>query len=548
MIDRDRAEALLVARRRRGERIQLADDFTAEWFAEQRAFYEDPSQLVAAICGRRAGKTRGGNRHFVKHASTTLHGRFLYLNETRAEARRLAWVGARGDGMASIVQRLKLPAICNESDLTIRFPEIDSWIYLIGADDEAGVSKALGMPYHEIWWDEFQKVRPTLGQTIREVMMPTLLDYRGRFRVTGTPKRNAVGMFHDITQPEVSKRLRGWSVHHWNLLNNPFFGRAELRGGQWFVVARLGDVISGPHEPQHLEAAVRGARWQEGIVALQDLLGGPDVAPIGSPLLRREGLGEWAYEDVAYVYPVHGIARDTLCFAPARLRPDGFPDIEKALHDLPGWTDEERTYFLVLGVDLGYSPDPFAFGLWAWSLEDPILYEVATWKRTELDSDQQVAIIKSIRDIVPISMVVADAGGGGKQVVAGWSKDWVKRYSVPIIEATKKNKHGAIGIMGTDIRNAHLRCRDGGAWLEEALEHQWLSVVSATGKQIEDPTTPNHVLDCSLYAHRESYHHRYREPATKIVAGSPEWVLREEQDLESASLEPDRRGPYGRYW
>lgn len=537
----------MAAKRGRVDRARITDDFTSEWFAEQRAFYEDPSQLVAAICGRRAGKTRGGNRHFVKQASTTTHGRFLYLNETRAEARRLAWIGARGDGMASIVQRLKLPAVCNGSDLTIHFPDIDSWIYLIGADDEAGVSKALGMPYHEIWWDEFQKVRPTLGQTIREVMMPTLLDYRGRFRVTGTPKRNAVGMFHDITQPDKSKRARGWSVHHWNLLSNPFFGRAETRKGKLYVVARLGDVISGPHEPGEIEAAVRGARWTQGIIALQELLGGADVAPIGSPLLRREGLGEWAYEASAYVYPVHAVDQATLCYAPARLRTDGFPDIERALKDLPGWVDE-RAYFMVLGVDLGYSPDPFAFALWAWSLEDPVLYEVCSWKRTELDSDQQVAIIKTVRDTVPVSMTVADAGGGGKQVVAGWSKDWVQRYSVPIVEATKKNKHGAIGIMGTDVLQGHLRCREGGVWLEEAREHQWLSIVSATGRQVEDPTTQNHVLDASLYAHRESYHHRYREPAPKIVAGSPEWVVREERELESAALEPEDRGPYARHW
>lgn len=548
MIDRAHAEALLAARRGRSERGKIADDFTSEWFQEQRAFYEDPSQLVAAICGRRAGKTRGGNRHFVKQASTTTHGRFLYLNETRAEARRLAWIGARGDGMASIVQRLKMPAVCNESDLTIRFPDIDSWIYLIGADDESGVSKALGMPYHEIWWDEFQKVRSTLGQTIREVMMPTLLDYRGRFRVTGTPKRNAVGMFHDITQPDKAKRSRGWSVHHWNLLANPFFGRAETRGGKLYVVARLGDVISGPHEPDKIEAEVRGARWTQGIVALQELLGGPEVAPLGSPLLRREGLGEWAYEASAYVYPVHAVDMASLCYAPARYRDDGFPDIQRALEDLPGWKDG-RTYFNVLGADLGYSPDPFAFALWSWSLEDDVLYEVASWKKTELDSDQQAEILKSVRDAVPVSMTVADAGGGGKQVVAGWSKKWVDRYGVPIIEATKKNKYGAIEQMGSDIKRIQLRCREGGGWLEEAKEHQWLSIVSATGKQIEDPTTQNHILDASLYAHRESYHHRYREPATKPVAGTPAWVLQEERELESTAIDKDdRRGPYGRYW
>jgi hypothetical protein len=538
-VDRER---LLRAHRARTHRAGVAEGFTAEWFDEQRAFDADRAQLKAALCGRRAGKTRMGNRGFVRDASSTQHGRFLYLNETRAECRRLAWHGARGDGMASLVAKYKLPAVCNLADLTIHFPEIDSWIYLIGADDEAGVSKALGMPYHKIWWDEFQKVRPTLGPAISEVMMPTLLDYQGQFQVTGTPKRTAVGMFHDITQPSKSKRTPGWSVHHWNLLQNPFFGRAKMLDLKWFVVAGVHDeIISGPHREAELQASVHGARWTRGIIALQTLLGGPDVAPLDSPLMRREAFGEWAYEADAYVYPVHAVDADALCYAPARVRPDGFPDVATALLDLPGWG--ERQYFIALGVDLGYSPDPFAFCMWAWSLRDPCLYEVASWKRTELHSDKQVEILKSLRDIVPIAVTVADAGGGGKQVVPGWSEKWVERYGLPIIEATKKNKHGAIEQMGHDIRGGALRCRAGGAWHEEAKEHQWLSIVSATGKLVEDPTTANHVLDGGLYAHRESFHHRFRPEPPKIVPNTPEWVLKEELELENGALEDFR--PYG---
>lgn len=535
-------ERLIRARRARLQRGALGAEFTSEWFPEQRAYCEDRSQLKAALCGRRAGKTRGCNRDFVRDASTTQYGRYLYLNETRAEARRLAWHGARGDGMASLVQKHKLPAVCNLAEMTIHFPEIDSWIYLIGADDEAAVNKALGVPYHKIWWDEFQKVRPSLGQTIREVMMPTLLDYEGQFQVTGTPRRNAVGLFHEITQPTLSKRLPGWSVHRWNLLANPFFGRAKFIAGRWFVVAGVRDqVVSGPHTEGELDAAVRGSRWTRGIVALQKLLGGPEVAPLDSPLMRREGLGEWAYETDSFVYPVLAVDQEALCYAPARLRPDGFPDIARALRDLPEW--DEREYFMALGVDLGYSPDPFAFCLEAWSLADPILYEVASWKRTELHSDKQVEILKSIRDIVPIAVTVADAGGGGKQVVPGWSEKWVERYGIPIVEAKKKNKHGAIEQMGHDVRGLTWRCRDGGAWLEEAKEHQWLSIVSATGRLIEDPTTPNHVLDAGLYAHREAFHHRYRPEPEKILPGTPDWVLKEEAELQNAALEEFK--PYG---
>jgi MFS family permease len=40
------------------------------------------------------------------------------------------------------------------------------------------------------------------------------------------------GIAWDVTRPEKDKRTPGWSVHHWTLLENPFFGRAKLRSGR----------------------------------------------------------------------------------------------------------------------------------------------------------------------------------------------------------------------------------------------------------------------------------------------------------------------------
>lgn len=463
------------------------------------------------------------------------------MNSTLGECRRLAWHGARGDGMRSLVERLKLPAVTNDSNLTIHFPRTNSWIHLRGADDEKGVQAALGMPYNEIWWDEAQKIPPKLTSTIRDVLTPTLLDYRGRLRFTGTPTRNMRGLFFDITRPELEKRTPGWKVHQWSLLDNPFFGRAAQRGDRWYVVDGIGNLISGPHQIDHVEAAVKGGRHTRGMVELQTLLGGEKVAPLDSPTMRREGGGVWVYEDANLVYPVHAVRREDLCYAPARLREDGYPDVTLALLDLPGYA-EGRQYYLVLGADLGYSPDPFAWCLWAWSLEDACLYEVASFKKAELDSDEQAKLLHEIRDLVPIAITVADAGGGGKQVVAGWSKKWKSRYGIDIAEAKKPPgyKNPAIHLMGADVRRGHLRVREKGAWLEEAEAHHWSSgLVSTSGKLLEDPTTPNHVLDAGLYAHQESWHHRYRDEPLQPEPGSVEWFAREEQDIESGLVDGD---------
>lgn len=535
-MDRLTRDQLIAARSAREKSLQVADDFTAEWFHEQRAFYEDSGQLVAAIDGRRAGKTRGGNRHFVRSAMRQPHGRFLYLNSTLEECRKLAWVGARGDGMKSLIDRYKLPATCHDSTLTIHFPQIDSWIYMRGADHEDDVLKALGLPYHEVWWDEAQKIPSKLAPVIRDALMPTLLDYRGRFRLTGTPVRNMRGLFYEVTRPELNLRTKGWNVHHWNLMANPYWGRAEFRRGEWWVIALVNQIASGPHEEEELPQAIIDARHRYGMLALQDLLGGPEVAPLDSPTMLREGFGKWTSEDANLVYHVHKVLRSNLCYAPARMRPDGFPDIPAAMADLPGYKDK-REYFCVLGGDLG-TRNAFAFTLYAWSLRDPALYEVASFKRPGLNYDEMGAHMTHVGEQVRIGVTTADAGGGGKPAVMGWSKGWVDRYRLPIIEAKKSNKYGAIQMWNTDCVNDRLKLREGGVLLDEAEGHHWSSIVDSTGKMVEDPTTPHDCLDSSLYAHRESYHHRFRgEPPPPPVAGSPSWVLKEERELEDVAIE-----------
>lgn len=550
--DPDRARYLLARRRAAQARGSIADRLSAEWFPAQRAFYTSTARKVAALCSRRAGKSRGGNANMLRQAATTPHGRFLYINETRAEAKRLAWYGARGDGMASLVERHKLPAVSNLSDLTIRFPAIDSWIYMIGADDEAGVRKALGVPYHEVWWDEAQKIPSKLAQPITEVLLPTLLDYGGRLRFTGTPVRHMTGMFYGVTRGD-AKSAKGWDVHRWSLLDNPFFGRAELRaekaGPGWYVVSKLNAVVAGPFETEAAALpAVTAERLRGGLLDLQDLLGGPLVAPLDSPIMTREGKGQWTHEDSAYVYDVHKIAPGALFYAPARVMPgpvtlqalgEGggpfdlhrLPDLQRALADLPGWGVDE--WFLALGIDIAYHPDPFAIVLWAWApRRGPQLHEVFSWRQTHLDSNQQAAVIRWVGDQVPIGVPVADASNPARPAVAGWSKGWMERYGVAIAEAKKHDKYAAIDVFNGDMVRGAVLLREDGLLFEEMSVLQWSSIVSASGRLVEDPTQANDCCDAGLYAHRHSFHHRFRPDEVKPPPGSEGALSVEETAIE----------------
>ena len=473
-----------VIERHRQQRIADPRRLTDEWFPEQRKFYDSKARLLAALCGRRAGKTRGLAAHFVREAATKRGARLLYINHTLDECRRLFWIGNAQDGVYELVKRNNINAIPDRTRLTLTFPDTDSTIELRGAKDEVELSKALGAAYTEIAWDEAQKIRPSMAPTIREVLMPTLLDHAGRLRYTGTANRQQSGLFWELSQPKHADRTLAFELHEWSMLANPHFGRARIHDdGTWWVYAlKLDAPISGPHTEGEITAAVAGARMKYGIEQLAHDLG----VPLDSPIVQREGFGRWCAEDDAYVYAIRK-ARDPY-YAPARMRDDGFPDIPACLADLPG---DWREYTFSMGGDLGFR-DAFALHCWAWRGTDPNLYEVFSWARSGLDSDQQFNAIKEVRAILPVGQIVVDSGGIGLQVSTAWSKVFVERYNLPIVPAEKHEKHSFQAIYNTDIAKGRCRFREGGETTDEMMQLQWSKLVTGTGRQVEDPTQDNH--------------------------------------------------------
>ena len=176
-----------------------------EWFDEQRTFWTCTDLLAAAQCGRRAGKTSGGCPAMLLDAMTTPGFRGLYINETRAECARLAWHGGSGDGMYSLVVSLGLPFVDNQTELTLRYirdplrPDLDSWIYLIGVDDEGhavGLAEDLkfmkspDLDRYELWLrDHLTKTLGTTATASVEVEFPELSGQQVcHVRITPSPR------------------------------------------------------------------------------------------------------------------------------------------------------------------------------------------------------------------------------------------------------------------------------------------------------------------------------------------------------------------------
>lgn len=557
----------------------LAAELRKFYHPKQAAFFTSGAERRATKKTRRIGATAGGCRELLARAITIPRFRAVYATTTRIEAEARAWRNDTQTGFVDIIDLHGIPldepgvakftlggvvVEVRTGELKLRFSN-GSLIELFGADDETSINKLRGLAKHVWWIDEAQDFT-WLERLYKSVISAGSADKGGEVWLTGTPGRDCAGMFYLVTKDDDDEGppLTGWQVHVITVEDNPFFGRVVWELGVWFVEDNLfnehgrdrsthpwtGEIAAGAHrwgpfdDEDDATAAAIKVRWERAAAAEIRRNGWSD----DDPDVLREWRARWVKEGARYVYALHA-APTSITYAPQRFGDDGFPDLRAALLDLPGVKDEGRLYFTGLGADLG-TRDAFAWVVWAWSLKDPVLYELGSWKQTGLDYDQMAEYLHAVRAQLNLSLIVADAGGGGKAAVMGWSKRWVDRYRIPITEAKKSPGYKPIAIkqMNNDIRCGWLRLRKDSPLMSEWRVHRWAPLRGVDGKEVEDPRTPNNCSDGALYAHMDCFHHRYRPPEKEIERGTPEWVKREELELEAANCEQsDEHDPYAAY-
>lgn len=465
---------------------------------QQRAYAGSTARRIANLCTRRAGKSRTALRRLLRRALRTRGGRFLYINETRAECERIAWSGVNGDGLVPLLEAMGVAHKLDQTKLRITFADIDCQINLVGADDETAIRKLRGGAYHGVIIDEAQKM-PHLENLIDQVLGAAMMDFGGSIELLGTPSEDCAGLFYEATE---GGSAGAWEVHRWSILDNPYFGASSDERYARTIAVYLADT----------------------------------GRTLDDPVVQREYFGRWVKSDSRHVYPVFSVPREQLVYAPARAYIDGTPDWDAALRDMPLRPDGRSYEWLhSVGIDIGYNPDPFAFVVWSWTRDLPGLWELGSWSQQNLIPDAQAVILADLNQrLNPVEMV-ADAGGVAKGVVAGWSEGWLERLAIPVAEAEKSQKSTNIEWMGNDIRKGLVRVREGGAWLTEAEKHTWL--VSRTGKYVENPKTANHCLDGGLYGFRSASHYRSEAPPEAPKLGTAAWSAVQEERMESARFD-----------
>lgn len=478
-----------LARRRQGKR---AVDFAKLCSGPQLRFVEDAAPLVAACCSRRAGKTWGIAIRLFKGAAKHPFSTNLYLTNTRPQAKRNIW---------GVLQRLNdqlaIGAKFNAVELSCTLPN-GGQIILGGCNDELEVERYRGPAYPTVVIDEAQSIRSFFEYMVEDILEPATLDYRGQIFITGTPNASCAGFFHDV----MKRRKRGWSLHHWTLLENPHL--------------------------QDPAGWLRERRERKGITE-------------DDPKYRREYRGEWVRDSASQAYQITD--RNLIDAFPVSLAND--------------WE-------YVLGIDLGFV-GVSAFVVLAYSVALNLIVAVESYQVTPahfgpdevlLTPEHLAKEIAKLRRRYDFASIVVDPGGLGAKFI----DEIRRRFSIHAHAAEKAAKMGAIELLNGDLRAEPPRVllvRDANRDLihdASVLELDWERIdkgkhgglVSRADLVIDD-RNPDHLTDAFTYAYRRcrAYLHDDAEnegPPAHGTDARDEWEERERERREmEAAAEADER-------
>lgn len=423
----------------------------ADLFPQQWRLVADPSRKKAALCGRRAGKTRACAAYLVETAKRYPRTISVYIALTRLSAKRIIW-----SMMHELDHKYGLKLQYQITELTIRLPN-RSEIWVCGCDDEQQMERLRGNAYKLVIIDEAASFGPHLRPLIEEVLEPAMIETDGTLVLIGTPSVQCWGMFHEATTSPSSM----WSSHHWTVLDNPHIPNAK----EW------------------LETRMKENQWDA-----------------GHPIYRREWLGQWNRDKTGLVVKYNA---DNI-----------IPSSQ-----LP----KLSTMTNVLGVDLGYN-DNTAFQVCSSDPSLPRCYLHAGYKTPRMDVTAVAEKIRWYLDTMPIYRVVVDHGGIGKMLC----EELKLRFNLPIHEAKKTDKLGAIELLNGDLYSKRVVVVEGEPVLREWDVLMWDK--DKPGR--EDGRFENDLSDASLYSYREAVHWSYLAPKRKPAPGTQEYWDAIEGEIE----------------
>lgn len=507
-------DALLEKARRKQFAQAAADTITEirrELYARQLEILDDPSENIAIIGTRRAGKTETWPRAAVCTALENPGGIVRIWASSRLRCKELVWLKT-----IDVCRRHNIKFKHHETELRITF-ENRSEIRFVGADKDREAQKKRGDKTTLEIVLESQSFGPFLEKLVEDVIEPSLFDARsirgtsgrpmqGTVILEGTPGPVCTGYWYWVTGDDGSEKLKHWVSKGRKL---KFDEETEETKGLGWSCHRL-HVLDNPFLPDAKQELLRTVRRKGWVLT--------------NPTYLREWCAIWVTDNDALYYK----------WTSAR---NGYDISDKFQPWGPGWTH-------VLGWDVGYN-DANAIVVWGWHENDNVLYECASWKEERTTAQPVVDKIREYQARFNIIRMVADTGGGAKIFV----EEVQNRHQLVFEAAQKSEKYAHVMLMNDDFITGKIKTLNG-----SELSHDLGGLIKdrdwdpTSGKPPESDASAHefsHTTDAGLYAWRYAYSFlATKAPAEKPKPGSPEESAAEEKAMEDLALNPEKKGEW----
>ncbi len=419
------------------------------------------------FCTRRSAKSYTAGLYLIYEALANPGCNCLFTGLTRLSAKGIIWK----DILHVINEQFNLNASFNQTDLTMRLPN-GSEIWVTGIDaDEQEMKKVLGRKFRLACIDEASMYTINLSGFIYGVLAPAMTDPNsGGDRGTICLMGTASDFPTGLFYEVTTRKEKGWKLYEWTAHDNPYVAK----------------------------------QWQENL----DEIARERPLYMETPQFKQWYLNQWVIDEEKLVYR----------FNPQRNLVKTIP-----LLSADGWTR-------VLGVDTGWEDDN-AFVLTAYHVNDPHLYVLKTFKKKKLIFDQVIEIIQQFMKDPELAPHKVFIDGANKQGVESMRA----RSNIPFEYADKQDKATFIELCNSDLVQEKIQILNND--INRPLWTEMAALVWVTdGDKIkfpkkEHPNLANHLCDAFLYSWRNGYHYHSAPAEKKVVVGSREWYLQQNENI-----------------
>lgn len=212
-----------------------------ELFDKQLEFALSPSRFIAAVCSRRAGKTKvcaiKAFQELLNHPGTI--GIYLALTDRSVEDIFMPAV-------LPIVRKYNIKCKVNRDEILF---ENGSKLLIAGANHPHKIETFRGIKLLFCIIDEAASFsEKILHYLIDEVIGPALSDLRGQLMLIGTPASHCKGMFFDVT----TGKEKVWVTKRWTAFDNPYQAEQQEEDAKLFLERKQADRTLPKYRREYL--------------------------------------------------------------------------------------------------------------------------------------------------------------------------------------------------------------------------------------------------------------------------------------------------------